>query len=115
MTTLTRTCHFCQTEVPLKEACPTCLAAFPNRRPVHAMSGDERAAELELWGGVLEIPFSLVHERIEELVGRSVWTHELGLNWPCLVEEARTQDRPGMDAILDLIPEEKRVVVEVPR
>jgi hypothetical protein len=59
-----------------------------------------------------EVPFSLIHGRIEALVGRPVWTHELGLNWEGLCREARWKSRPAtMDEVLDLLPPEKRVVV----
>src|SRR5688572_1877757 len=70
-----RTCHFCGTVCT--DVCPTCTAAFDHRRDVATMTVEERVTELESWVGVLEIEFSKVHQRIEELVGRPVWTHEL--------------------------------------
>jgi hypothetical protein len=58
------------------------------------MTGDERAAELSaLLDRPLSRPFDLIHKRIEELAGRSVWTHEIGLNSEGLVEEARNRPR----------------------
>jgi hypothetical protein len=58
------------------------------------MTGDERAAELSaLMDRPLSRPFDLIHKRIEELVGRPVWTHELGLNRDGLIEEARNRPR----------------------
>jgi hypothetical protein len=44
--------------------------------------------ELEQWIGPLEVPFDLLHARIERLVGRPVWTHELA-NPEALVREIR--------------------------
>jgi len=43
------------------------------------MTPKERAAELMRWGNILTIPFDKVHQRAEELVGRSVWTHEFAM------------------------------------
>ncbi len=73
----TRICHICGTETGAKASCPTCVAAFSDRPPVLLMTIDERRTELAQWLGVLEIPFDLVHERIEELVGRPVQAYEM--------------------------------------
>jgi hypothetical protein len=94
----TRTCHICGTITDTW--CPTCIMAYPNRRIAHEMTGDERAAEMEMWRGNLEIPFDLLHERIEELVGRPVWTHEMA-KFEELIEEARTWNHIGMGEVLD--------------
>lgn len=65
-------------------------------RPVEDMSRDERADELQHWFDiVLTVEFSKLHKRIEQLVGRPVWTHEIstaGTRW--LLEEARTGRHP---------------------
>lgn len=105
-----RECHFCNAEVPDGEFCAVCTESFPQRRTADTMTGEERAAEMRSIGGLLEVPFDLVHARIEALVGRSVWTHEMGLNWKGLVEEARTRQHPAMEEVVDLVPEEKRLV-----
>lgn len=107
-----RDCSRCGTHC--ETWCPGCLAAFDYRQNVESMTGDERAAELEGWVGILEIPFDLMHQRFEELVGRPVYTHELGLNWEGLVEEARNpRNRPTVEQIINLIPEEKRIVINM--
>lgn len=106
-----RICHICGETCD--SWCPTCTANFESRRDAEAMTGDERAAELELLFGPLEIKFDLLHKRIEELVGRSVWTHEMGLNHLGLVEEARTRKAATLQEVMDLIPPEKRIVVVV--
>lgn len=79
---------------PLPPACPECVAVM--QRPVSEMTGDARAAELEHWGSiVLTVEFSDLHKRIEELVGRPVWTHELGTDrFANLLREARTWEHP---------------------
>src|SRR5688500_9429688 len=62
----------------LTAACPTCTTEGEHRRDVAGMTPEERLEEFRSWGDVLEIDFAKVHKRIEELVGRPVWTHELG-------------------------------------
>jgi hypothetical protein len=51
-----------------------------NRRDPDDMSLSERIAELEWFiggsGTTVEVPFEVMHERIEKLMGRPVWTHE---------------------------------------
>jgi len=78
------------------------------------MTADERVAELKSIGGPIEVPFDLMHGRIEALVGRPVFRHEMGTTgWPNLLREARWDgDRASLEEIIELIPAEKRVVIE---
>lgn len=43
----------------------------------------------QLINNILLIPFGEFHEALEFLLGRPVWTHELGLNREGLIEEAK--------------------------
>lgn len=43
----------------------------------------------QLSNTILLVPFDNFHEALEYLLGRPVWTHELGLNYYGLVEEAK--------------------------
>lgn len=81
---------------------------------VATMTFDERAAEMRAWkeGALVSCKFSELHERIEQLVGRPVWTHEMGMNWEGLVEEAGGARHATMNEIVDLIPPEKRIIVQ---
>lgn len=111
---LPRNCHYCGTECLPRQGCPKCLAEWHLRPEPHTMTPDEREAEMRSHRGVLEVDFSMLHKRFEELVGRPVWTHELGLNWEGLCKEARWEDRPAtMEEIVDLISAEKRFVIEL--
>lgn len=112
----TRICHMCESVCGDKEWCTRCTEAFATRRPAAEMTGEERGVELQLWRGPLEVPFSLVHQRIEELVGRAVWTHELASGgWNDLIAEARGErPRADMAEVVGKIPEGKRVVVVSP-
>lgn len=108
----TRTCHTCGSVWGKKEWCATCVEAFDHRRPAEEMTPEERMAEMQSWRGPCEIPFSLIHKRFEELVGRPVWTHEIGLDWEGLVLEAGgRREQPTMEGIIDLVPAEKRIIV----
>lgn len=107
----TRKCYWCSREIPEKSFCDHCQDEFPNRRAPHLMTPDERVSEMQSLG-VCEVAFAMIHARIESLVGRPVWTHEMGLNWSGLLQECRWKGRPAtMDEIIDLVPAEKRIVI----
>lgn len=85
----TRICHICKQPVPKKQFCAPCTRTIQERAaPAEQMTPDEREAEMRLFRGPLEVPFSVMHGRIEELVGRPVLTHELGMNYEGLCREA---------------------------
>jgi hypothetical protein len=106
----TRNCHIHGTTVGAKDSCPDCLAWFQTRPDPAMMTPDERVAEMDRWFDILEIDFAKLHQRIEELVGRPVWTHELA-HQEALTEEAR--DRHGdvdLGIVLGRFPEGKPVI-----
>jgi hypothetical protein len=71
-------------------------------------------AKFQLFTTKLCMPFDVFHEAIEEALGRGVWTHEFGLNHDGLVNEfLGVVDPPTMKEIMELIPEEKRIVLRV--
>jgi hypothetical protein len=104
---------------PLPPACPECLALM--EVDPDTMTGEERAAELEAFGEILTVEFDKFHRRVEQLVGRPVWTHEMATTlWPTLVEEARTQRHPAdleahVIGSLDQVAGNKPVIVAKPR
>jgi hypothetical protein len=74
----------------LEDACPQCLEFLANPPAPDTMTGDERVAELLRWEGIVTVPFPLIHRRIEQLVGRPVWTNEMGSDGLLgLIAEAR--------------------------
>jgi len=103
----------------MDEYCPLCIQEHEQRRDAESMTGDERAAELHrLCTGKLSRPFDMIHKRIEELVGRPVWTHEIGLRMEGLIEEARSRPRDTpisgdeiRDKVIGSIPPDKPVIV----
>lgn len=59
-------------------------------------------------------PFDVFHEAIEKSLGRPVWTHEFGLNYEGIVREFQGEiPAPSIDEIINLIPEEKRIIIKV--
>ncbi len=103
-----RNCHIHGIEVEDKGSCPNCLHDFATRTEVNKMTPEERAAELHTWYDTREIEFSMLHQRIEELVGRPIWTHEL------IDKEGLTQEilgTRGTPNLLDTFPKDKPVIV----
>ena len=92
--------------------CEACISAFPDRRNADDMTGDERVEEMERIAGVVSMPFDTLHQRITELVGRPVWTHEMAGRewWELLLEEARTRQHPSFGEVLNKIPGDKPII-----
>jgi hypothetical protein len=95
--------------VPAGTPCPDCVEAWTNRRAPNTMTVTERADEFRWWGNILTIPFPDMHKRIEELVGRPVWTHELS-NPGALIDEIESGERATMETVVDKIPEGKPII-----
>ena len=72
----------------------------------------EQRAKFQLWEDRLCMPFDVFHEAVGKTLGRPVWTHEFGLNVAGLKAELLgDESAPSMEDIINLIPEEKRVVL----
>jgi hypothetical protein len=60
------------------------------------------------------MPFEVFHEAVEKTLGRPVFTHEFGLNYEGLKNEINNGGpSPTMEEIINMIPEDKRVIVVV--
>jgi hypothetical protein len=71
-------------------------------------------AEFQMFTSRLCMPFEVFHEAIEKTLGRSVWTHDFGLNQAGLQAELRGElPAPSFAEIFALIPADKRVLVVV--
>lgn len=71
-------------------------------------------AEFQLMQDHLCVPFDVFHKAIEEALGRPVFTHEFGLNHEGLIKEFYGEkEPPTLDEIINLIPEEKRVLIKL--
>lgn len=75
-----RICSWCGNPAP--SWCESCSEELTHRENPDTMSSEERLAELSWFisgdGARCEVPFTLIHKRIEDLMGRPVWTHEFG-------------------------------------
>lgn len=69
-------------------------------------------ASFQILTDELCMPFAVFHEALEGALNRSVFTHELALNWAGIASELLDgTPPPSFDEILNLIPEEKRIVI----
>lgn len=70
-------------------------------------------AMFQLHERLLCMPFDAFHRAVEKALGRPVYTHEFGLDMDGLRREL-LGDRPAptFEEILDLLPAEKRVVID---
>lgn len=69
-------------------------------------------AEFQMMEEKLCMPFTVFHEAIEKTLGRPVFTHEFGLNYQGIKDELfNGKQPPTMEEIINMIPEEKRIVV----
>ncbi len=76
---------------------------------------DEQIVRLQLFQKRLCVPFSRFQEAMTKVLGRSIWTHEFTTsNHDNLVQEyLGTKPAPSFEEIVNLIPEEKRVILNL--
>lgn len=75
---------------------------------------DREIAGFQLFQEKLCMPFDVFQAALEQSLGRPVFTHELGLNYEGIVKEfLGDAPAPTFEDIMNLIPEDKRVLVEV--
>ena len=71
-------------------------------------------AEFQIGQDRLCVPFDVFHKAITEALGRPVYTHEFALNRDGLRKELRGEkEPPTLEEIINLIPEDKRIVIQV--
>lgn len=94
--------------------CSQCIEAYTNGPDPATMTPDARFEELERIGRCMTTNSRIWHPRLDALVGRSVMTHEIGLRWDALLEEAR--NRTGVMPVDDVLGciDDRVVVVMVP-
>lgn len=70
-------------------------------------------AQFQLFTAELCCPFDVFHEAVENSIGRPVFTHEFGLNYDGICKEfLGEKEAPTMKEILNLIPQEKLIVIQ---
>lgn len=71
-------------------------------------------ARFQLFQERLCMPFDVFHEALETVLGRPIFTHEFALNVDGLKRELLgLEDAPTITDILDLIPDDKKVIAIV--
>lgn len=73
----------------------------------------EYIAKFQLYQSRLCVPFSKFHEAIEHELGRPVWTHEFAWLDNIKAEYEGKKPKPTFEEILELIPEEKRIILQI--
>ena len=77
------------------------------------MTHEERA-RFQLYETRLCMPFDIFHEAIEKTLGRPVWTHEFAYVDSLRKEmEEGGKPAPSMQEIIELIPEENRIILAI--
>lgn len=75
---------------------------------------DEQIVRFQLFQERLCMDFSRFHEAMENVLDRPIYTHEFGLNHDGLIEEyLGTRPKPTLEEIINLIPEEKRIIIGI--
>lgn len=73
----------------------------------------EQVVRFQLFQKRLCMDFSHFHKCIEEVLGRPVFTHEFAFRDQMVMEYLGEKEAPSFDDILNLIPEEKRIVIGI--
>jgi len=85
--------------------------AFGENNLWEELSLEERA-KFQMSQEKLCMPFDKFHEAIEKTLGRSVFTHEFGLNPDGIKKELfEGGEPPSLKDIIEMIPEEKRAIL----
>lgn len=72
----------------------------------------EVRAKFQLFEVRLCMPFAVFYEAMEKTLRRPIFTHEFGLNYEGLKKELLgEQPPPTMEDIINMIPEDKRIIV----
>lgn len=74
----------------------------------------EEIVGFQLFQKKLCMPFDIFHEAVEKVLDRPVFTHEFGLNLDGIKKEFLDEkEKPTLEEILNLIPEEKRIIIKL--
>ena len=73
----------------------------------------EQVVRFQLFQEKLCMDFSHFHKCMQDVLGRPVWTHEFAFRDELVNEYLGAKETPSFEHILNLIPEEKRLVIGV--
>ena len=72
---------------------------------------DEQIVRLQLFQRLVCVKWSRFHEAIEIVLDRPVYTHEFAFDSELKKEYLGVKTKPTIEEIIDLIPEEKRIMI----
>jgi hypothetical protein len=67
--------------------------------------------EFQLFQERLCMPFDVFHEAAEKTLNRPVWTREFAFHDRMVKEYLGEREKPTIEDIISLIPEEKRIII----
>jgi len=73
----------------------------------------EQVVRFQLFQKLLCMDFSHFHRCIQEVLGRQVYTHEFAFRDELLKEYLGAKETPTFEDIINLIPEEKRLIIGI--
>ena len=73
----------------------------------------EQIVKLQLFQRFLCVPFNRFHQAMENVLNRPVFTHEFASPDSLRAEYLGEKQPPTLDEIINLIPEEKRIVIDL--
>lgn len=75
---------------------------------------NEQIVRFQLFQDRICLPFSKFHEAIEKVLNRPVYIDEFGMNYDGIAQEyLGTKEPPTMEEIMNLIPEDKRMLISL--
>lgn len=103
-------CQYHNCAVPEHEACEKCMAERELLPPIESMTQAERITEFEMWlnRNQLTVDWAIFKERLDALIGRDLFTHELATNnLRNLMAEIRGQKNAlqFLDELIKSLPE----------
>lgn len=76
---------------------------------------DKEKTEFGLFQNRLAMPFEVMHKAMENIFERPIYTHEFAYKESLIKEYLGEKDPPNLSEIIDLIPEEKRMIILTPQ
>lgn len=72
---------------------------------------DDEIVSFQLFNNCLSMPFSSFHKAIESVLNRPVFTHEFAFQDHLIHEYFGTKPSSSWEDIINLIPEDKRILI----
>lgn len=72
---------------------------------------NDEIVKFQLFERLLCMPFEVFQGALQDVLGRPVWSHEFAFKDNLVREYLGEQNPPTMEDIINLIPEDKRLIV----